>query len=108
MNERIAVAKSFMTGQGIDQNRLVRACFDAAAMPVILEAYKADMTEKNGRITALEAEIGKMRAVQPKAEGAAADPGQQTGNEGGEIKLGMNPHEAAGAWTKKYMGDMTR
>ena len=108
VQERVNVAKAFMTGQGISQEKLLRACFDAAAMPAILEAYKADMSEKNGRITSLEAEIGKLRAVQPKTEGAAADAGQATGNEGGDIKLGMNPHEAAAAWSKKFNGDMAR
>lgn len=106
VGERVGIAKAFMTGQGITQERLVRACFDAAAMPTILEAYKADMAEKNGRITTLEAEINKLRAVQPKTQGAAADAGQQTTNEGGEIKLGMNPHEAAAAWTRKFDGTM--
>jgi hypothetical protein len=70
----------------------------AAALPSVLEGYRADMDEKDKRIGDLEKQVKAMSASQP-----GAGTGRQAGTEGqGEsrIKVGMSPTEALKEFTK--------
>jgi hypothetical protein len=93
------LAKRLLTGERMTMDDIARASLNAASMPAILQAYKADMTEASTKITALEEQIKKMQAAQPGGGGTPAG-GEPEDNGRINIKPGMKPHEASTAWAK--------
>lgn len=112
VNERIAVAKKLLTGEGMKTADLIKAAFDAAQLPVTLQAYKADMAEKDTEIAKLSDELkgvkdqlSKLTAVQPKLDGGGSGGGSDNGTTTTHRPTsGQTPDEALGSFTKALWG----
>jgi len=99
VNERIATVKAVLSGQGVKPAEIVRAAFLSQAVTPILEAYKADMTEKDDTITKLEAQVKALTAAQPAGGAGGAAAGGDTTTVLPRPKLGQTPGEAMDSWT---------
>ncbi|MBU6231597.1 hypothetical protein KGP36_02920 [Patescibacteria group bacterium] len=112
VNERIATARKILTGDGLKPQDLIKAAFDAASLPATLEAYKQDITEKNGQISKLNEELKGLKEQVSKL--TAAQPGLEASNGGGTSGNGSaqpgatnrlqagatTPDQAMESWTK--------
>ncbi len=85
VDKRIALVKSLLTGQGtIKPEEIIRGAFDAAAMPVVLQSYKASLMQWQSEKEAYEKQIQAFTAAQP-------GPGGGTNEQGDPNRLKLTP-----------------
>lgn len=97
VKKRIDLAGKLLTGEGMKPEDIMAATLQAAAVPVILDSYRADMTEARNKISTLEEQVKQLKAAQP-AGGGTGPSGSETAKSG--AKDGMSPFEAATAYAK--------
>lgn len=104
VDERIALAKKVITGEGMKPADVIKTAFYGAAVPAILQAYQSDMKEKDEAIGKLEEQVKALTAAQPGKGGSATAPAGSDTPPRTEIRPGMNPMDATSAWTKNLPG----
>ena len=96
VQRRVDSAKALLMGNGLKPDDIVRAAFNATAMPDILEFYRADMTEAEDKISKLEAQVKELTKAQPAAGQANAGEDPNAGR--AAINPNMRPSDATAAF----------
>lgn len=101
---RIAEAEKIcFGGEGMTPQTIAKAALRAAAMPVILESYKAHMEEKDAEIAKLSEQVKALSKSQPAVAGGGTGGGTEP--QPVAIKRGMSPMEASAAFFKNLHAD---
>lgn len=94
--KRIEAVKSLLLSS-IKPDQVVRAAYQAVALPIVLQHYQADGKAWVEEKTKLEAQVKALSAAQPGGGG--------TGGNGTEVETKLpadtNPHDRAKAWAAK-------
>lgn len=100
VKERVARARSFLTGEGVKPADILQATFDAAALPAILAEAKAYLEENE----TLKAQVAKLSKATPGLPNGGT-PGGHGEPSGDRVKPGMTPTQARdriiGNWQKE-------
>lgn len=105
VKSRIAVAEKVLFGAtDIKKEDIVRHTLNAAAFPVLLDAYRKDIDAKDAEIAKLEAQVKSLSAAQP-TRGSVGTTETSSGETPQPVKInrGMSPMEAAANWMKNVI-----
>lgn len=103
--QRVATARLyFFGGKDVKPEHIAKAAIHAAAFPAILEAYKSDMAEKDGKIATLTEQVNKLTAANPGGGkgSSVTPPGGESPAAPRSPAQGATPEEV----TKSYVGNI--
>jgi hypothetical protein len=101
VDERIQIAKAYLSGKGFKPEDIAKAAFEAAAYPAMLDNQRRLYTENEQ----LKAQVAALSAAGPKAPDSLPGGTKEPENKGAALKPGMDFLQAGQAFAKAVQGE---